>query len=155
MMSDPNRLINAQQYAYAYLRGKIFSGDLVGGMKLNPMEIAASLGISRMPVREALRQLDAEGFVVIRPNRGAVVTQLTIPEIEDLFEMRAVLESLAVRYAMPNLTPDAIEELDLLRGRMDRVRGESQKWLRLHAEFHEFISDLAQRARLASEISRL
>src|SRR5260221_12684084 len=129
-----SRTSNAQQQAYSYLRSKIFSGELRGGMRLNPEEIAKTLEISRMPVREAIRQLDAEGYVVMRPNRGAVVTQLTVAEIQDLFEMRAALEGLAVRHAVPYLTDEAFYELATLKDRMDRAREEPAKWMRLHAD---------------------
>jgi DNA-binding GntR family transcriptional regulator len=150
-----NRTATAQQQAYSYLRSKIFAGELRGGMRLNPEEIATFLGISRMPVREAIRQLDAEGYVVMRPNRGAVVTQLTVAEIQDLFEMRAALEGLAVRHAVPYLTDEAFYELTTLKDRMDRGREEPAKWTRLHADFHQFICELGKRTRLAHEISRL
>jgi DNA-binding GntR family transcriptional regulator len=155
MNFDNSRSVNAQQQAYAYLRAKIFAGELRGGMRLNPEEIAKTLGLSRMPVREALRQLDAEGYVVMRPNRGAVVTQLTIAEIEDLFEMRAALEGLAVRHAMPHFTKDVFYDLNVIKDAMDRASQNAPKWIKLHGDFHQFICDLGKRSRLAQEINRL
>src|SRR5687767_7810298 len=91
----------AQEEAYTYLREAILSGHYPGGTRLDLNEIARAVRASRMPVREAIRQLDAEGLVSIRPNRGAVVTQLTADDIVELFETRAVLEGLAARVAAP------------------------------------------------------
>jgi DNA-binding GntR family transcriptional regulator len=79
----------AQHETYRYLRDRILDAELPAEALINPAEIAEHLGISRMPVREALRQLDAEGLVSMRPNRRAVVTRLSVAEVEDLFEMRA------------------------------------------------------------------
>lgn len=150
-----DRSANAQQQAYSYLRARIFAGELRGGTKLNPAEIANTLGLSRMPVREALRQLDAEGYVEMRPNRGAVVTQLTSAEIEDLFEMRAALEGIAVRHAMQFIDKHAIDELIALKDAMERSAHDAAKWIRLHSDFHQFICELGKRPRLALEIARL
>lgn len=145
----------AQQYAYSYVRDQILSGNYSGGTHLDPKKIAETLSVSRMPVREALRQLDAEGLVVMRPNRGAVVTSLTSSEVEEIFEMRAALEVLAVRFAMTNLDGEAISELEALKDRMDRVRHDRLLWIRRHNEFHQFISGLGRRTLLAAELSRL
>ena len=104
-MRTETALVSAQQEAYRFLRDRILSGELTAEARLNPAEIAELLGISRMPVREALRQLDAEGLVTMRPNRAAHVTRLTAPEVEDLFEIRTMLEVMAVRYAVQAMTP--------------------------------------------------
>ena len=144
----------AQRQAYDFIRGEILSGAYPGGAKVNPQTVALRLGISRMPVREAIRQLDSEGLVTIRPNRGAIVTVLTPKEIAELFEMRAVLEALAARLALPRLQGEALEELELLRQRMDRVRGDAKTWILRHNAFHNYLCGLSDRPRLAAEIDR-
>jgi DNA-binding GntR family transcriptional regulator len=149
------RFASAQQSAYNYVREQILSGGYAGGTRLNPADIARTLGVSRMPVREALRQLDAEGFVMMRPNRSATVTKLTPSDVEEVFEMRAVLEALAVRLAVPNVTEDALSELTLLKARMDRARDDPATWLERHDDFHGFMCGLAGRHRLSQEIGRL
>lgn len=148
-------LTSAQQEAYRYLRDRILSGELTGDARVNPAEIAELLGISRMPVREALRQLDAEGLVTMRPNRAAHVTRLTAPEVEDLFEIRTALEVMAVRSAVHALTPESLAELVALKERMDRARNDRVEWLKRHDDFHEGISVLAGRKRLQQELVRL
>src|ERR1700712_4074602 len=97
---------SAQQRAYQFIRGCILQGEIPGGSKINPAEIAKTLGISRMPVREALVQLDVEGLVTNRMTRGAIVTVLDPSDVEELFEMRAALESIAARYAALRCTDD-------------------------------------------------
>lgn len=145
----------AQQQAYWFIRSHILSGEFVGGERVNPTDIGEQLGISRMPVREALRQLDAEGLVTIRPNRGAMVTVLTPAEVQEFFEIRAVLEALAARLALPHLIGETLEELEGLRKRMDRVRGNVKDWIQRHNEFHDYLCNQANRPRLMADINRI
>jgi DNA-binding GntR family transcriptional regulator len=113
---------SAVREAYEFLRRRIRDGQLQSGVRIKAEEVAAELGISRMPVREALRQLDTEGLVTIRPNRGAVVTRLGPDEILELFEMRAALEGIAIRRAVSRFDEDNFEEIGLILSRLDRAR---------------------------------
>jgi DNA-binding GntR family transcriptional regulator len=149
------RFTNVQQQAYAYLREQIFSGQLAQGMRLKPDQISRTLGISRMPVRDAIRQLDAEGLVTIRPNRGATVTSLTPEDILELFEMRAVLEGLALRRALPNIAGYALDDLEALRQGMERVRDDPSEWLSRHHDFHDAICNLSKAPRLGGSVRNL
>lgn len=147
--------VTAQQEAYQYLRDRILTGELAGNARLNPAEIAELLGISRMPVREALRQLDAEGLVIMRPNRAAHVRRLTAADVEDLFEIRTALEVLAVRPAVLSLSSESLAELVATMERMDRARADPVEWLRRHDDFHDAISALGNRRRLRQELVRV
>jgi DNA-binding GntR family transcriptional regulator len=91
------------QMAAEALREKILRGEYAEGAALRQDAIAAQLGVSRIPVREALRQLEAEGLVSFSPHHGAVVPSLSLPEIEELFELRALLESDLLRKAVPHI----------------------------------------------------
>lgn len=146
---------SAQEIAYEHLHAEIVSGRMRGGSRLKPEQIATKLDISRMPVREAIRQLDAEGFVTIRPNRGAVVTQRTPVDALELFEMRAVLEGLAVRLGTRNVKPDDLVELDHLISLMHRTSGDPARWAERHDQFHDRLCALSQRPRLISDVRRL
>jgi len=137
-----------QQRAGNYLREQILSGRFPIGMRLKSEEIAQTLGFSRMPVRDALRQLHSEGLVSIRPNRGAIVAMLTGDEIQELFEIRASLESLAARHGCANLTEEKLSELETLLERMKLATGDIQSWIDLHETFHEVFAEAAQRGRL-------
>lgn len=147
--------VTAQQEAYHYLRDRILRGEFPGGAKINPAEVAESLSISRMPVREALHQLGAEGLVSMRPNRAAVVTSLTALEVDELFEIRTALEVMAVRYVVPALTPDSLADLVAFKDRMDRASHDAYEWVQRHDDFHQAICELGNRKRLAQEIARI
>jgi len=88
------------------IRERILSGVYAEGEQLRQDALAAELGVSRIPVREALRQLEAEGLVTFSPHRGAVVSSFSVTEIEELFDLRAMLESDLVRRAVPRLTTE-------------------------------------------------
>jgi DNA-binding GntR family transcriptional regulator len=148
-------LATAQQEAYHYLRDRILGGELPGNTRVNPAEIAETLGISRMPVREALRQLNSEGLVTMRPNRAAFVSSLIAREVEELFEIRAALEVLAVKSAVLAMTPDLLGELVALKDRMDRARNDPAEWLKRHDDFHQAICALGDRTRLPQELGRI
>ncbi|MDR7541769.1 MAG: GntR family transcriptional regulator, partial [Armatimonadota bacterium] len=88
------------------LREAILRGILLAGQQLRQDEIARELGVSHIPVREALRQLEAEGLVRLRPYRGFEVSELSPEEVEELYEIRIPLECQALRLAFPHLTDE-------------------------------------------------
>lgn len=106
------------ELAYRYLREGILSRRLDIGMPLRQEEIAAELGISRLPVREALRRLEVEGLVLLRPRRGYVVASLNADEIRELFDIRAMLEERAGFLATERRTDDDVEALSVLCARL-------------------------------------
>lgn len=144
----------AEEEAYLYLQHALRLGSYKPGDRLIPEEIAAELGMSRMPVREAFRRLAADALVKLRPNRGCVVAGLTLDELNEAFEIRSVLEGLAVRIVMPRLTMESFEELDRLLLRMERA-GEagSSDWVLRHQEFHAYIYGLSGRPKLIRQIA--
>lgn len=146
---------SAQQQAYIYLRDQIQQGHLKGGARVKPEDVAHVLGISRMPVREAIRQLDTEGLLTIRPNRGAIVTVLTADRLVELFEMRAVLEGLCARWACKLLDEDGFDELTLLLNRMTRASTDVDQWIERHEAFHDFICQRSGRPYVAAEVRKL
>jgi len=96
------------------LRNKILHGDYTEGAALRQDALAAEFGVSRIPVREALRQLEAEGLVAFNPHTGAVVSTLSLAEIEELFELRALLESEIVGFAVPLLTEEDLDRAEAI-----------------------------------------
>ena len=103
------------------LRSAILSGQLGPGDRLQHDDIARQLGVSRMPVREALRVLHSEGLVELRPHRGAVVVDLRPEEVAEIFEIRAMLEARAAELAAPNVTHATIERMREILAEMERV----------------------------------
>jgi DNA-binding GntR family transcriptional regulator len=136
------------------LQDRIVSGALRGGARLLPEAIAAELGISRMPVREAIRQLDAEGYVTIRPNRGAVVTSRTRSEVIELFEIRAALEGTALRLGAQAASGEALADLELELKRLRSVSTDHASWLERHDEFHDHLCRTSGRLQLEAECRR-
>ena len=152
---DTKKLLSAQQEVSDFLRSRILSGHFPAGHRLKTSEIAHLLGVSRMPVRDALQVLHSEGLVVLRPNRGAVVTSLTTNDIVDHFEMRAVLEGLAARVACAKLSDAVMSDLESILDRMDRTRQERQLWLEHHAAFHEALLSPCGRPQLLRQIRQV
>jgi len=154
-MADPGGRQLPKGRAYSYIRDRILNGDWPGGAKLIPEKIAQELGISRMPVRDAIAQLDAEGLVTMRPNQGALVTLLPPNEIQELFEIRAVLEGLAARKAAELWEVGDLDELHLLNERLKRKDLELTKWLGYHNEFHDTVCVISKQKHLLQEIRRV
>jgi DNA-binding GntR family transcriptional regulator len=96
---------------YEILKERILSRELPPGTRLKLAELAAAFGVSSTPVREAIHQLEKDGFVETFPYRGSVVKQLSAKEISDIYEVRVALESLAVRLAANRLTDEQLKEL--------------------------------------------
>ncbi|MCW3063343.1 MAG: GntR family transcriptional regulator [Solirubrobacterales bacterium] len=101
------------QHALDGLRHAIVSGELRPGQRVRQEEIAEGFGVSIAPVREALRVLEQEGQVTYQPRRGYFVTELRIEDLEEIYELRQVLEERAARRALPTLDEDALERIAL------------------------------------------
>jgi DNA-binding GntR family transcriptional regulator len=136
------------------LRDEIQDGGLAPGTRLRQNEVAGRFGVSTTPVREAFAQLQAEGLVRIDPHRGAVVFHPTAEDLLEYYEIREVLESLAVRHAIERLTPAIAKNLNELIDRMRRTT-DARRWLRLNDEFHLKLYECARRPHLSSLIDNL
>jgi DNA-binding GntR family transcriptional regulator len=129
--------------AHSFLRGGILNGTFLPGQSLKQDEVAAHLGISRAPVREALNQLEASGLVQLRPRRGYVVASLKRDEIDEIFSLRLVLEEQAARSAARRRTPEDIVLVKRLIREMEEIPADapdrSVRWAALNREFHAAI----------------
>ncbi|MCI6242823.1 MAG: GntR family transcriptional regulator [Lachnospiraceae bacterium] len=94
------------------IREDILNGKYQANEELKEKNIGEELGVSRTPVREALRQLELEGLVHIIPNKGAFVENVTLKDIKDIYEIRTLLEGLCARWAAENITKEQLEELE-------------------------------------------
>jgi DNA-binding GntR family transcriptional regulator len=99
--------------AYRYLKTRIMSAALPPGASLNEMEIAAALGTSRTPVREAIRKLEQEGLAMRYPNRGAIVTKLSMTDVLEIWQLREILEPAACRLAADRIDRAALDRLEV------------------------------------------
>lgn len=136
------------------LRKAIIEGRLPPGARLEPDRIAADLGCSRMPVREALKVLEKEGLVTCYPFRGTEVSQLRAADVEELFAMRIALERLAVTRAVPNLSDDDLADMRETLTLMDDV-GKRDRWIELNHRFHHRINVACGWPRLVEQIDIL
>lgn len=124
------------------LESKIIAGNLEPGQRVVEEELCRSFGVSRSPVREALRILESRGFVHREPRRGVSVTKITIKEAEDIYTIRARLDSLAVYLAIRNNKPGVLRKLKKLHQKMIEVAGQNNvnEYFKLNRKFHDTIS---------------
>lgn len=146
---------SAHEEAYRHLSHGIRMGLLKPGDRLVADDIAHAIGMSRMPVREALRRLTAEGLLVMPPNRGAIVRELSEAEVIEVFEMRAVLEGLAAAMAARRHTQADVDDLQDLLAKMKRCESDLSEWITVHRRFHERFCRISAAPRLAEQISAL
>jgi DNA-binding GntR family transcriptional regulator len=139
------------------LRDRILRGRYPEGSPLRQDALASDLGVSRIPIREALRQLEVEGLVTFSPHAGAVVSSLSLDEIAELFELRAVLESDIMRKAVPNITEEVIERALTILDAYDAAfeSGDVAEWGELNWEFHSTLLAAANRPRTLGILSML
>ena len=122
---------------YDNLRGLILAGALQSGQSLSQVQLARQLGVSRGPLREAIRMLQSDGLVETQVNRQARVTPISIEELEHLYSMRIVAESLALQVSVPRFDKSAIENLRGLLVRMETLGSHDIiHWRTAHREFH-------------------
>jgi DNA-binding GntR family transcriptional regulator len=147
-------MISATDHVLDELRAAILDGRLAAGATLRQEDLAERLGVSRMPVREAIRRLHAEGLVEVLPSRRVRVAALSRTEIEDIYDMRAVLEPLAVRLAVPRLTRaqlrDAAHALEAADDEQD-----ADTFGARNAAFHLALMNPCERPRLLNDIASL
>lgn len=145
----------AHDEAYAHILTALRLGRFRAGERLIPETIATEIGTSRMPVREALRRLAAEGLVTMRANRGVTVNALNLQDMRELFEMRAVLEGLAVRLAVPRLVAADLRQLEHRLAAMEDRSDPGLDWTTAHRAFHEALCAHSASPRLMRQIASL
>ncbi len=143
--------------AYQELKRIILEGRVAPGEKLNEMELAGSLGISRTPIREAINRLEKEGLVEILPQRGAFVIQFSEKDVFELFLLRENLEGLAARLAAARITDPSLARLDSCINGFQEPFGEKdiQRYAREDFKFHQGIVMLSDAGRLIRMVSSL
>lgn len=139
------------------LRRRILRGELAAGFQLRQDALADELGVSRIPIREALVQLEAEGLVRIVPHRGAVVSELSVEEIEELFELRALVEPRLLKRSAPHLSPEDYDALRAILGEYStELRAEHVgRWGELNTRFHMLLYRHAERPRSLALVAQL
>ncbi|HEU5294664.1 MAG TPA: GntR family transcriptional regulator [Burkholderiaceae bacterium] len=138
----------------AALRSALHRGRWEAGAALRQEELAAEFGVSRIPVREALSKLHAEGLVVVEPNRGAFVASLSVADVREVFDLRVLLECDALRHAIPAHTPRTLRQLHALQAELD-AEDDPTLWLATDAAFHEVLYAPSGRSKTLEMIAML
>lgn len=156
-MAEPLRLRTLPAAIADRLRQDILAGTHEAGAQLRQDAIAAAYGVSRIPVREALLQLEAEGLVEIAPHRGAVVTGLSPEEVRDVFDLRLMLEPRLIEQSIPALEADDLAELDSIQQAFDAAleTNDAGRWGTLNARLHMTMYRRAPLPRTLSIVSGL
>lgn len=141
----------------ALLRDRILSGALPGGTALRQEALAAEFGVSRIPLREAFRRLEAEGLVSMQPHRGAVVADLPLDDAEELFSLRALLEAELALRAVPRMTGDHLADIEakVLAFEQAVEGGDAATWGEANRELHLALYRAADRPRTIEIVNRL
>jgi DNA-binding GntR family transcriptional regulator len=147
----------ASDRAVNQLRDRILGGEYVPGERLAEVELAEKLGVSRTPVREALRRLAAEGLVDITANKGARVVEYPRTDLERIFEIRSRVEGLSARIAAETATDDDIDRLEHIATVLGdhSEAGRLEEVYRLNAEYHATLNGLAGSTVVTATVNQL
>ena len=139
------------------LRKAILKGDLKPGERLMEIALAEKLGVSRTPIREAIRKLELEGLVVMAPRKGAKVASITERDLNDVLEVRKGMEELAIRLACERITPEQLDELDKVEKKfLNLIDSENLTELaEVDVEFHDIIYAATNNKRLIQLLNNL
>jgi len=146
------------QLVVEILREKILSGEIVAGQPLRQAALADELNVSRIPVREALLQLEAEGLVSFEPHKGASATELNLDQVDELFELRAMIEGDLLAASLINITDDALTQATEILAKLDSALGKenaANTWSELNSEFHNCLYSGATRPQTADLVNIL
>jgi DNA-binding GntR family transcriptional regulator len=144
----------ASQRVADYLRDAILGGEIGPGQRVRQEEVAERFGASRLPVREALRMLEAEGLIEHETNKGARVPRLDMHEVDVIYQMRERLEPLALSESIPHLTADDVHRLDHIQSQIE-TNTDVARFLVLDREFHLLTYSGCQIDQLTAVVTRL
>lgn len=146
-----------REIVFETLREAIISGKLLPGERLMEIQLAEEMGVSRTPVREAIRKLELEGLVVMVPRKGAYVAGMTVKEMVDVFEVRTALEGLAAGLAAERATAEEIEEMERAVFQISEVSDglNLDTLVERDTNFHDLIYKASHNQRLVQIITHL
>ncbi len=154
---DLNQYKPLGEVVFDYLRDAIMNGDLKPGERLMESTIADQLGVSRTPVREAIRKLEKEDFVTMVPRKGAYVTKVTAKDILDVLEVRRVLEGFATQLAAERMSENEIKELKKCHEKFEKflAKNNVQGMIDKDREFHDLIFKASKNEKLNHLVKEL
>lgn len=139
------------------IRDAIVSGRLKAGSRVSEPDLAERYGISRTPIREAFRQLEAEGYLTVIPRRGAVVSELSPKEVEEFYAIKSIMEGYAARQACEKLTQKDLDRLQTINDKLGELArcGDIKHFFKVHNDFHELFIKAADNQKLHELIAGL
>jgi DNA-binding GntR family transcriptional regulator len=146
-----------REIVFETLRDAIINSVLKPGERMMEIQMAEEMGVSRTPVREAIRKLELEGFVVTVPRKGAYVAGISMKDIADVFELRAALEGLAAGLAAERITEEELEQLERSLVKIGECvkNNNLEKLIEVDAEFHDTLFKASRNERLVQIVSNL
>ena len=162
-MMENNFKVNMNEYlplrdvVFNTLRQAILKGELAPGERLMEIQLAEKLGVSRTPIREAIRKLELEGLVLMIPRKGAEVAKISAKSLRDVLEVRRSLEELAIELACERMSEEALEELTLAQQKFKRAitSGNAMEMAETDEHFHEIIFQGTENERLTQILNNL
>ena len=141
-----NEYLPLRDVVFNTLRQAILKGELEPGERLMEIQLAERLGVSRTPIREAIRKLELEGLVAIVPNKGAYVTGISEKDIHDIYHIRSYLEGLCARWACEHITKEKLEQLEeiIYLSEFHTEKGHWEQVVELDNKFHETIYEVCE-----------
>lgn len=154
---DMNEYLPLRDVVFNTLRKAILKGELKPGERLMEIALAQRLGVSRTPVREAMRKLELEGLVVMIPRRGAQVANITEKDLNDVLEVRIALENLSIQKACSCMTEEELEKLKEAALKFESMteNGNLVRLAEADVEFHEVIYQSSDNRRLNQVLNNL
>jgi DNA-binding GntR family transcriptional regulator len=146
-----------REIVFETIRNAIISGSLKPGERMMEVQMAERLGVSRTPIREAIRKLELEGLVIMLPRKGAFVADLSVKDLTEVLEIRATLEGLAAGLAVARINQEEIEELEVIALKFHKsLEGDDvEEQISLDTQFHEAIFKASRNERLIQLNSNL
>ena len=154
---DVNDYLPLRDVVFNTLRQAILRGEMEPGERLMEIQLAQKLGVSRTPIREAIRKLELEGLVIMIPRKGAEVAHITEKDMKDVLEVRSTLEELVVELAIKNVTDEKIEELKCANKVFESaiVSKDAVNIVEADVKFHDILYSMTNNARLIQIINNL
>ena len=152
-----NEYLPLRDVVFNTLRKANLRGELKPGERLMEIQLANKLGVSRTPIREAIRKLELEGLVLMIPRKGAEVAQITEKNMQDVLEVRKALEELSVQLACERITPEQVEEMKMAAEDFRKVlkSGDVTKIAEADVKFHDIIFAATNNQRLITLLNNL
>ena len=152
-----NAYLPLRDVVFHTLREAILKGELKPGERLMELQLASKLGVSRTPIREAIRMLELEGLAVTVPRKGAEVARMTEKDMEDVLQIRKALDELAVGLACDNMTEDGLKQLYTALKNFEKSTktGDVKKIAQADVEFHDTIYQAADNPKLMTMLNNL